>query len=104
MSDGIGSGWHSGERKITIGLDFDDTFTADPELWTQFVALARSRGHKVVCVSCRTDNDENRAEVDVPGALTYLTSLSPKAWYMNRHGIDVDVWIDDHPECVAHGR
>lgn len=38
---------------ITFGLDYDDTFTADPDLWRQFVSDALRRGHAVVCVTGR---------------------------------------------------
>ncbi len=26
---------------LTIGMDFDHTFTADPKLWSEFVRLAK---------------------------------------------------------------
>ena len=38
---------------LVISLDYDRTYTADPGLWDQFIALARSRGHEVVCVTGR---------------------------------------------------
>jgi hypothetical protein len=96
--------WNDGERKITIGLDYDDTYTADPGLWDAFIKLARKRGHSVVCVSCRPETEENMAEMNIPGVLTYLTSMSPKEWFMREQCIQVDVWIDDHPDCVKNGR
>lgn len=99
----MNSGWNEGERKLTIGLDYDDTYTADPELWNKFIGLAKARGHKVVCVSCRKESEENRTEMNVPCAL-YLTDMAPKKWHMEQNGIDVDVWIDDCPEGVLNGR
>lgn len=100
MNDGVGEG----PQPTIFGLDYDNTYTRDPVLWGEFIRLARSRGHKVHCVSCRFDNLENRQEMDVPGVLTYLTSMSPKDRFMRERGIAVDVWIDDVPGSVDHGR
>ena len=36
---------------LIIAIDFDDTFSADPELWTAFILNAQQRGHKIICVS-----------------------------------------------------
>jgi hypothetical protein len=43
-------------------------------------------------------------ECDMPGALVYMTSGSGKRWYMEQEGIKVDVWVDDSPEAIIHGR
>lgn len=34
---------------LVFGLDFDDTFTADPELWALFIREAQAKGHRVYC-------------------------------------------------------
>lgn len=89
---------------LTIAIDYDDTYTADPTLWDAFIAHARERGHRVVCVTCRRETMDNVEECDVPGVLTYFTSMAPKRWHMEQQGIEVDIWIDDHPICVEQGR
>jgi hypothetical protein len=93
--------------KMTIALDFDDTYTADPDMWDEFIRSARSCGHRVICVTCRHHTLENIAEVDKamhPLVLaTYFTGHSPKRWYMERNNVKVDIWIDDMPEYVVHG-
>lgn len=99
--------WNEGERKIRIGVDFDDTFTADRVLWRDFMRRASARGHKIVCVSCRPDDEENRAEMSVqlPAFVPlFLTSGAPKEWFMREQGLPVDVWIDDYPDCIKNGR
>lgn len=93
-----------GQRKMVLGLDYDDTYTCDPEFWNMVVSLAKSRGHKVHVVSCRFETMENRREMDVPGCLTYLTGMSPKRWFMEQQGIQITNWIDDVPESVTMGR
>jgi hypothetical protein len=92
-------------RQLTIAIDHDGTFTEDRFLWTEFIKLARSRGHKVMCVTCRKETLENVEECDVPGVLTYFTSGAPKDWYMRTvHGVEVDIWCDNEPQCVHSGR
>lgn len=88
---------------MTIAIDFDGTYSADPTLWDAFITHAKSRGHKVICVTARRETEENVAECDVPGVLTYFTSLSPKDWYMRERGIVVDIWVDDDPKVIVHG-
>lgn len=103
---------------MNIAIDFDDTFTADPDLWRSFIEDALNRGHLVYIVTCRMDNDENRAEVHgdcgpqigdspitgLPRHRHYFTSMSPKRWFMLQRGVVIDIWIDDIPDCVENGR
>jgi hypothetical protein len=96
--------WNEGKRHFTIGLDYDDTYSLDPAFWNHVIAFAKDCGHKVVCVTCRPETEESAADCDIPGVLTYFTNMAPKAWHMKEKGIEVDVWIDDHPDCVLNGR
>lgn len=96
--------WNEGEKPLTIGIDYDDTYTADPDLWRTFIAIAQVRGHKIVCVTCRRETMDNVQDCDIPGVLTYFTGGAPKDWYMREKGIVVDVWIDDYPRSVYEGR
>lgn len=94
---------------MNIGLDFDETFTADPDLWLAFVKQAEDRGHKVFIVSCRMRTPENleivREFTGFPLSRIILTSMAPKRWYCDeKYGLEIDVWIDDMPESVKEGR
>ena len=94
---------------MKFGIDFDDTFTADPELWRAFIANAHERGHSCFVVTCRRDTDENRETVaefvgDLPRWRQLITGLSAKKWFCERQGIEIDVWIDDDPACVLNGK
>lgn len=92
---------------MNLALDFDDTYTKDPELWHEVIRLAELRGHRVYVVTCRRDTPENREIVRVPTLPPYrhyFTGLAPKRWYMQQQGIEIDVWIDDLPESVREGR
>jgi len=103
-------------RKIdtqkTIAIDFDDTYTADPELFNLFIATAASRGHRVIICTCRQDTEPNREAIDgfleaakAPEIPVFYTDLAPKEHFLRqRRGIEVDIWIDDVPDCVQNGR
>ncbi len=38
-------------KKLTIGLDYDGTITADPNLWSGFIKLCKARGHTIKIVT-----------------------------------------------------
>lgn len=51
---------------LTIGLDYDGTFTADPDLWRQFVSDCQRRGHSVICVTARREPPDFAREPRLP--------------------------------------
>jgi hypothetical protein len=88
---------------MKIALDFDDTYTRDPELWDQFITLAQSRGHDIRIVTFR-----KRAMTDP--VLDYLATKMPvifteytqKRHFTNEMNWLVDIWIDDSPEFIVN--
>lgn len=102
---------------IAIAIDFDETFTADPSLWTVFLFHAAGRGHRVVMVTGRADRvmysdpsrhwgDEVRAalrevELDRLPLPVVFAGEKPKRLAAAEAGYAVDVWIDDDPEHVG---
>lgn len=84
---------------ISFGLDWDDTFTADPDLWREFVRLARARGHMVTIVTARhgEKSDEVRSEARALGIEALFTAGQPKISAADSQGLLVNVWIDDMP-------
>lgn len=93
----------------TFGLDYDDTFTADPELWGSFVRTAHERGHSVVLVTARRNTNENiemiRAALRAQGCVLPIvcSSLGSKLDAVKKRGIRVTIWIDDEPQKLVHG-
>ena len=86
---------------MNIALDFDDTYTRDPQLWDLFISQAKDRQHDIRIVTFR-----KRSMTDP--ALDWLSQILPvifteyqqKRAFTNRIGWNVDVWIDDSPEFI----
>ena len=94
--------------RMVLGLDFDDTFTCDRQLWRSFIELAEARGHLVLCVTARADTPENREQVERETGLNrwkcLLTGGAAKRWFAESKGWNVTQWIDDKPEGILNGR
>lgn len=92
---------------MNISIDFDDTYTRDPDMWITIIAVMRAAGHKVYCVTARSP--EQGLEVfSTIGRLVgadsvHFTSLHAKKAYMWSKGISIDVWIDDNPDAITRG-
>lgn len=86
-----------------FGLDFDNTYTRDPELWNGFIATVKARGHQVWIVTARRDTDENREIVQVPGCFVVFTGLQAKLKHCEGRGLNIDIWIDDDPHSITEG-
>jgi len=88
---------------LTIAIDFDDTFTADVEMWSRVIAEFQRYGHTVICVSARRNEFGHQQELSraLPDSVTVLLSgNTPKRLYAASRGYDVDIWIDDMPEAI----
>lgn len=83
---------------MKIALDYDGTYTEDPELWDRFIEMAIERGHDVTVVTMRNE-DIAPITHDVEADIIY-TSLHGKQEYCERDGEHFDIWIDDNPQWV----
>jgi HK97 family phage portal protein len=94
-------------RAMTISVDFDRTFAADPALWGEFARQSAAAGNRVVMVSRRPDTPENQAEIaetlgDYREAFdaVLLVGERLKDEAARESGVEVDVWVDDSPQFV----
>lgn len=86
---------------VTFALDYDGTYTADPELWLDFIVNAKKNGHRVIVVTMRTieegksidDRLQNECQV-------FCTSRKAKKKFMRMQGIEPNIWIDDNPDWL----
>jgi len=91
---------------MIVSLDYDDTYTRDPELWNKIVMLMRDKGHTVYVISARYDRQMDEVHNSIGKIVgidnCYGTNMQQKREYMYKnHGILIDVWIDDMPEMIV---
>lgn len=88
---------------MNIGLDYDDTFSADPELWELLIHAAKARGHDVRIVTFRFESTSAYANDDViedakkNGIPVIFCNGIQKDRVTRDLGFPVDIWIDDWP-------
>jgi hypothetical protein len=85
----------------TISLDYDNTYTADPELWLEFVKNAKSRGHEVVCITMRYPEDNTLDSRLTDLVRVVFTSHEQKRAFCARQNLYPNIWIDDMPEYIV---
>lgn len=81
---------------MLIALDYDGTYTEDPELWNAFIASAAARGHRVFCVTMRYPTEP----VEMPCDIIYTGREAKAAHVQALHGMAFDIWIDDNPHWI----
>lgn len=87
---------------MNIALDFDDTYTRDPAMWDDFIAMAKDRGHDIRIVTFRKRTMTDPA-LDWLGSTipVIYTEYTQKRSFTNKMGWGVHVWIDDSPEFIV---
>jgi len=90
---------------MKVAIDYDDTYTLDPECWAAIIDLLVDRGHRVICVTSRFDPfeyPEGEEEIidPVPCPIFYTNRRAKEEFMLSEHEYSVDVWIDDNPERV----
>ena len=98
---------HEEEKRMNIGLDFDDTYTSDPEAWNEFIYNFTSRGHTIYCTTFRFPEQSQQVYDSIGKVIgndnCYFTAYTAKRQYMQSKGIMIDVWIDDQPILIDAG-
>lgn len=89
---------------MQIALDYDKTYSADPDFWQAFILLCKRAGHEVRIVTARDerfDRTAGLAEVEQHIAVVYCRGVA-KRWYCSHFvpEFQPDIWIDDKPESV----
>lgn len=89
---------------LKIGVDYDKTFTADPDLWFQFMHNATDRGHKVFIVTYRDDRFDGtellQEVLDNGFEVLYTRGVAKEFWCAHFGPGKVDIWIDDDPKRI----
>lgn len=90
---------------MNIAIDFDDTFTADPDMWKLFIRSAYENGHNVFVVTWRSEGERFEVDLEVPANFImakHFTARKAKRKYMEDKGIYIDIWIDDNPAAILY--
>lgn len=91
---------------MMIALDFDETFTADPSFWLDFIENADASGHEVCICTIREpvlDAHPWLTELRRRGIKVYCCDGAPKIEFMKFKNVQVDIWIDDKPKTIIDG-
>ena len=89
---------------MLFAVDYDGTYSRDPDLFREWLVAGRRMGHTFVLVTGRSDTlpwgDEVRRAV--AGLMPIVFAADGwKRSAAEAAGYKVDVWVDDHPEYIA---
>lgn len=87
---------------MIISVDYDNTYTAAPQLWDAFITMALEAGHTVICTTARPEV-LGQVVLDSIGKLVPVLFAGGE-WKREvalNHGYKVDIWIDDMPEYIG---
>lgn len=90
---------------MKIAIDYDNTYTLDPNFWNLFIVTAKNAGHLPFIVTHRErhrDSNDQLAEVEEKLCPVFYTGGVAKRWWCLHWGPgEVHVWIDDKPEGIS---
>ena len=85
----------------TFAIDFDGTWTLDPEAWGLWYKMMIQRGHAVILATGRHGWSEDMSRAKLPATMPIVYCKGElKADAVQRQGWRVDVWIDDMPGMI----
>lgn len=89
---------------MNISLDYDLTYTLDPESWNKFIDLMTDAGHKVYCFTLRYPSEMTLVYHSIGEKIEPKNCIpcSRESKYEKAKTLDIniDVWIDDNPQYV----
>lgn len=92
---------------MNLALDYDETYDRDKIFWDLMIDLAQSRGHKVYCITARSERHSDEVYDDLEKRLgrdaIVFTGGQAKKSLAYIKGINIDVWIDDNPNMIITG-
>ena len=86
---------------MLLGLDYDKTYTRDPDFWDKVIDLAYSRGHTWLCVTNRQVAPGSAKDERVPSIPVLCAGDQRKEDAARAAGFHVHVWIDDMPASIS---
>ncbi len=87
-------------KKLTFGIDFDDTITKHPEMFSKIINTMIDYGCDIYIVTARQQSgwcEKLRAFHLATGIDVIFTGATAK-----HDVVDIDIWIDDFPLAITH--
>ena len=88
-------------------LDYDGTYTADPDFWLEFIIHSKAKGHLVYCVTMRYEKEGKPLEDSIGRIceIVYTNRMAKKSFmidWLEKMNIRPQalIWIDDQPEFL----
>jgi len=85
---------------MNIGIDYDETFTSNPEMFREIIRIFSEYGHNCYIVTARSEERCEKIEEEA-GIQVISTGQKAKAKACFNECIDIDIWIDDFPFSVC---
>jgi len=88
---------------MLIAIDYDDTFTRDPDGWLEFMIMMKLRGHKFVGCTMRYEKEMFDVHQTYKDTCDFVvpTGRKAKRRFLANMDIHPHVWIDDIPDFIV---
>jgi len=90
---------------MNIMIDYDNTYTADVDMWRKVLPIFQLAGHRVYLVTSRgmdTPIDLVNDFINLDITVVYCEYRAKKDVCLEQ-GIDISIWIDDDPYYITTG-
>ena len=87
---------------MLIALDYDETYTLDPEFWDAMISKAFSKGHSVICATMRYESKGADVVLALGNKVEKIifTGRKAKHKFVQEARYYPSVWIDDSPHWL----
>jgi len=90
-------------KPLTISIDLDKTWTADPTVFALIAHTFKARGHTVIICTRRTElSHEGRVKLQIPEFVAIF--FANFGFKRDAVPFPVDIWIDDEPGTIEPQR
>lgn len=90
-------------NSLTISIDLDKTWTADPTVFALIAHALKARGHTVIICTRRAElSHEDRIALQIPEFVTLF--FASYGFKRDAVPFPVNIWIDDEPGTIEPQR
>ena len=87
---------------MNIAIDYDDTYTAHPEMFNNIIGTLKNFGCNIYIVTYRHSTQFTDMNMDIEYINDYIfTSGIAKQKYCEDNGLMIDIWVDDSPDAIC---